>query len=276
MKYASRCLALILALPFLAGCADHRSTSQAFTVALETKFKKTVIETEMFSIMALKRFTDTDDTVVVYIEGDGRSWLSRRKLSGDPTPTRPIGLLLALEDTSANVIYLGRPCQYIMNAACSPIYWSSHRFSGEVIAAMNEALDKALPAGRHNGVRLVGFSGGGAVAVLMAAARSDVIDLRTLAGNLDHKFLNANAGVTALAGSLNPMDFASKLERLPQLHINGLLDEVVPPVVAFRYQREGNNHNCVGIISLDTVDHENGWEKAWREIQYKSQSCLKN
>ena len=40
----------------------------------------------------------------IYIEGDGLSWRSRRRVSQDPTPTRPTGLMLAAADPSLATI----------------------------------------------------------------------------------------------------------------------------------------------------------------------------
>ena len=39
---------------------------------------------------------------------------------------------------------------------------------------------------RIKGIHLIGYSGGGAIAVLTASRREDVLSVRTIAANLDH------------------------------------------------------------------------------------------
>ncbi|MBT6479066.1 MAG: alpha/beta hydrolase, partial [Gammaproteobacteria bacterium] len=46
---------------------------------------------------------------------------------------------------------------------CESRYWSSHRFSEKVVASMNEAVDQLMKESGAKQLRLVGFSGGGAV-----------------------------------------------------------------------------------------------------------------
>lgn len=94
-----------------------------------------------------------------------------------------MGLKLAALDASPNVVYLARPCQYVWSPLCSDIYWTDRRFAVEVVEAMSAAIDRLILPGQK--LHLVGYSGSGAVAVLVAARRPDVVSLRTIAGNLD-------------------------------------------------------------------------------------------
>ena len=74
---------------------------------------------------------------------------------------------------------------------------------------------------------LIGFSGGGAVAALLAEMRNDVAALITVCGNLDHPTWTAMHRVTPLYGSLNPVDHTSRLSALPQVHFVGGADDNV-------------------------------------------------
>ena len=121
--------------------------------------------------------------------------------SANPTPRNPLGLRLAAIDPGKNVLYLARPCQYInfkSERSCKVSYWTLKRFSKEVIIAVNEAIDKMVLKARVERIHLVGYSGGGAVAALVAASRKDVSSLRTLAGYMDHVSLNKEVGVSPL------------------------------------------------------------------------------
>ncbi len=125
----------------------------------------------------------------VYIEGDGHAWENTRTPSSDPTPHSDVTLRLAAADpTACAVLYLARPCQYtrVLSPACATRYWTDARFAPEVISATNAAIDRAKAQTGAQRVVLVGFSGGGAVAVLAATLRDDVAFLGTVAGNLDH------------------------------------------------------------------------------------------
>ncbi|MGX8941887.1 hypothetical protein ACWWJF_17980 [Symbiopectobacterium sp. Eva_TO] len=62
-----------------------------------------------FHLTTYTRITRVDRPLHIYIEGDGRAWRDRYRVSGDPTPRRAMGLALAAEDTATNVVYLARP-----------------------------------------------------------------------------------------------------------------------------------------------------------------------
>jgi len=55
------------------------------------------------------------------------------------------------------------------------------RFAPEVINSFSRAIDTLKEKSGAKYVELVGYSGGGAIAVLVAAGRSDVVGVRTVA-----------------------------------------------------------------------------------------------
>lgn len=157
---------------------------------------------------------------------------SLRRSYADPR----LSLRLAVLDPSPNVIYLARPCQFVgSDPACGVAYWTSWRYAEEVVSSMGEALDQAIAGLPGHGVHLVGYSGGGTIAALLAERRADVMSLRTIAGNLDVSTVNRHNRVSATPNSLNPIDNAASLTALPQIHWIGEDDNVVPPVVAQRF-----------------------------------------
>lgn len=202
----------------------------------------------------------------VYIEGDGFAWVTKTQLSSDPTPRIPIALELASEDPSANRLYLARPCQYQSDAdlaRCNPKYWSGARYSEEVIAAMNAAIDQTVRATGAKRLRLFGFSGGGAIAALIAARRTDVVQLVTVAGNLDHAAWTTVRKVSPLSASLNPADMTSALSRIPQIHFVGKDDTDVPPKVAQSYRSRFSDPARISIIEVPGADHDCCWVERW-------------
>ncbi|MDA7087445.1 hypothetical protein PH586_13715 [Pseudomonas sp. SA3-5] len=113
------------------------------------------------------------EELTVYIEGDGFAWASSTRPSRDPTPRSPLALQLALAQPAGNAAYLARPCQYgdAQASDCSPRYWTDARFAEQVIAATDRALDALKARFAAQRLVLVGYSGGGAVASLVAARR---------------------------------------------------------------------------------------------------------
>ena len=267
---------------FFAGCLTSPSASERFStaenVAQEAGLHQSRVRTTPFLITAYSRIQESGKDLYIYIEGDGYAWVTRNRVSGDPTPRRPVALELAALDPAPNVVYLARPCQYTpteMNAACeNEAYWTGKRFSEEVVSSMNQAVDKFVKDAQSSGVHLIGYSGGGAVAALVAARRQDVKSLRTVAGNLDPKGLNKYHEVSPLAeGSLDPMEVARKLSAIPQHHFVGADDSIVPAFIADHFAEKAGNSSCVHVRSVSGVDHVNGWAEAWPRLLELPLNC---
>ncbi|WP_207459652.1 alpha/beta hydrolase [Azospirillum sp. SYSU D00513] len=204
--------------------------------------------------------------LVAYIEGDGYGWVTPERPSRDPTPRNPVALRLAARDPAERVLYLGRPCQYVgasVEPACGNRYWTSHRFAPEVVGALGRALDAAKRDSGAERLILAGYSGGGVLAALLAARRTDVDGLLTVAAPLDHAAWTRRHGITPLAGSLNAADAADALAGLPQLHLAGAEDRVVPPDLVRSFAaRIGAPVRVVA-----GVDHGGDWAALWPELR---------
>lgn len=216
-------------------------------------------------VAAAPRLHARSNLLTVYIEGDGLAWLGSTRASPDPTPVEPVGLQVALQDAQP-AAWLARPCQYQPAApACEPRWWTSHRFAPDVVAAMNTGLD-ALK--RHTGAQdlfLVGYSGGGALAVLLADRRSDVVGLATLAGNLDTDEWTRRLGLARLSGSLNPAHMAQRVAHIPQIHFVGDRDTVMPPEVAMAYEAR-SRQTPSRLQRVPGADHACCWSEHWPEL----------
>jgi hypothetical protein len=264
------------------GCLTVPSTAErlsaADTIAQEAGFHRSRVQTTPFLLTAYSKMQNPGQPLHTYIEGDGYAWVTRNRVSGDPTPRRPVALELAVKDRSPNVVYLARPCQYTpkeMNPVCEDeAYWTDKRFSKEVIDSMNQVIDKFAKDAQSPGIHLIGYSGGGAVAVLMAARRQDVKSLRTVAGNLDPNGLNEYHEVSALAeDSLDPMELAGKLSSIPQYHFVGEEDSVVPALIAENFLKKTGPSVCVHIKRVNGTDHVNGWAEAWPQLLELPLNC---
>lgn len=228
---------------------------------------KSIITVNGFTLTAYSRITDLNQPINVYIEGDGLAWISRHQPSSDPTPRLAMGLALAASDTSKNVVYLARPCQFnnFNQVSCDSAYWLNKRFSEKVIDVMNQELDVFVSKTHSQRVNLIGYSGGATVAVLLAARRHDISSLRTVAGNLDHVHVNRYHKVDLMSESLNAIDVAQKISALPQLHFVGVQDEVVPKDVALSFIVKQGNTRCATLIEL-SAGHQDRWIEQWPQL----------
>lgn len=231
-------------------------------------FRKELIPAGAFTLLAYSRVMRPGDPLAIYIEGDGAAWDSRTMLSDDPTPREALVVELASADPSPNVIYLARPGQYTCSGAssCDAAYWSSARFSETVVSAMDRAVESLKREYGAQGVSLIGYSGGGAIAVLVAARRHDIVSLRTIAGNLDHRAVNAYHKVSPLAGSLDPIDFAALVAKVPQRHFIGDKDAVIPTFVARSFVERGGGDPDSRITVVGGATHTAGWLDRWPEL----------
>jgi len=213
------------------------------------------------------------DTLIIYIEGDGLAWVNRSTPSSDPTPAHPAALQLALREP-ATAVYLARPCQYVQGVQrrnCSTQYWTSQRFAPPVIDASNVAIDQLKQQFGASLLILVGYSGGGAVAALIAAKRKDVIRLITVAGNLDTATWIRLHRISPLTNSLNPADFWKSLAHIPQTHYVGDNDRMVPPAVARAYAARFPAEYQPTIVVLPGFDHYCCWSEVWRGVSARPQ-----
>ncbi len=275
MKRRTASLLVALALPALTGCASLDRDANADALAGPAGLKRMVMKADPFVLTTFARIRDPGQPVTVYIEGDGLAWLSRSEVSLDPTPREAMGLALAAADPSPNVVYLARPCQFTArakNPTCGVPYWTGKRFAPEVVASMNQAVDQVAAQVPGQKINLVGYSGGGAVAVLIAASRKDVGSIRTAAGNLDHAEVNRLNKVSPLSGSLNAIDVAPQVAKIPQIHFSGATDTTVPPVIAERF-RQAAGSSCVTVRTVPGTTHETGWRDRWRELLRDAPRC---
>jgi predicted esterase len=227
-----------------------------------------IVDGEPFSLLTVvQKRPATDGAVLrVYIEGDGLAWRTRRRLSAHPTPVNPLALRLMLADPFADKLYMARPCQFVQNEACDARFWSSDRYGVEVVAATNEALEKAKREKGYKHIELVGYSGGATVALLVAAQRTDVISVRTVCGNLDPAAFSRLHRVSPLTGSLNPVDFSSSLQKIPQIHFVGEKDKRIPEEIFNSYRKFFSDTGAMELHRVPDADHHHGWIEQWPQL----------
>jgi hypothetical protein len=258
---------IILTIALLSsGCVSKLSPKvrqqTADTVAQAGNLVQQKIATDDFLLTTYQRFDATSDNkqMVVYIEGDGMAWISRDQLSSNPTPVQPVALKLASIDTNINVLYVARPCQYLwpqkMNR-CSSKYWSNKRSSEEVISSINQAISIVKQKQNISSIRLIGYSGGGGIAALIADRRADVNEFVSVSGNLNYKLFTQTHDLSPMNGSIDPITVANQIGSIPQIHYVGADDKIIPKQIALSFSDK------VKVIS--DVSHDN-WPDKWAQI----------
>lgn len=271
-------LVLLLASP---GCNRIQTKIEnAESIAYTNNFVKKLIKTTDFNIVSFQKIKTHSDDAVFYIEGDGQAWLNKRRVSPNPTPKDPVALKLASIDDSSTVIYLARPCQYLnleKEPRCQPDYWTNKRASKEVIESMNSAISEIKKQLEIKKIRLVGYSGGATIAAILASTRNDIIDLRTLAGNLDIDVFTRIHEVSPLSGSLNPIDYAEQLSKIPQIHFISTNDSIITYQIIESYINElnkfDNGFNCFKVLGFKQATHTKGWLEIWKDNIGQTQNC---
>lgn len=206
----------------------------------------------------------SDQPIHVYLDGDGSPWITRERIATDPTPQSPLVMeLMALDSSPA--IYIGRPCYHGLSETrpCTPLLWTHQRYSERVVASLASALKNLLAAQSATELVLIGYSGGGTLAMLLAERVSGVRQVITLAGNLAVADWTRLHGYTRLKGSLDPSNRPPLPHRIIQLHIAGGRDTNVPhrltePIV--------NRQHGAQMIIFDGYDHACCWQAIWPSV----------
>ena len=216
-----------------------------------------------------ERVHEHDTTANLYIEGDGQSTYLNRGISEDPTPDNPVGLHLASRDNAENLVYISRPCQFRESPdtkVCSEKFWSTRRFSPEVLVAYNEALDEIKNRYDITGFNLIGYDGGANIAAALASTRTDIASLRTVAGDLNPDMVLAKTGQEIDPDNIKANVIAPSLAKLPQHHFIGIGDETAPASVYHSFRQAMGESECVRYTVVQDADHERGWVEKWPEL----------
>ena len=187
-------------------------------------FQYVPIKTGIYEIATWQKINNPkNNTLHIYIEGDGNSFDAYGYPTDDPTPHGTLVRDLATRDNFENVVYVARPCQFIMDNNCKKQDWTTARFSKKIIDAESQAIQKIA---KNKKITLIGYSGGAMVSglVIKQNPKLKVDKWITIAGVLNHKKWTEYFGDEALSESLN----IDTLPKVPQVHFVGGRDEIVP------------------------------------------------
>jgi hypothetical protein len=246
----------------LTGCT---TPAQNFNdVAEELGLNTEKLNSPLFQHIIYKNNVLVGDTLHVYLDGDGTPWERNRWVSVDPSARNPLILRLMIQDTMPSIL-LGRPCYYGLNNSpgCESKYWTSHRYSKEIIHSMSLVLNTWLEKHKFSQIVLIGYSGGGSIAILMANKVKKTAKVVTLAANLDVTAWSEFHGYSTLKNSLNPSEEVKLKNKIMQFHFAGADDDIVPPFIIKAYADNQNNAKYYKFIGKD---HTCCWEQEWSKI----------
>ena len=255
---------LFWCIPAFIGCSTHQE--RADRLAKDAGFSKTSISGAQFWHVVYLHEPDEKptDELHIYIEGDGTPWIGGRYPAIDPTPTHPMALEMMAQDP-APAIYLGRPCYFglAQSTHCRAEFWTSKRYSPEVVESMLSVIKHYQQAYQSKSIVLIGYSGGGTLAALLARRLQPPVFLLTIAANLDTNLWTGLRGFLPLEGSLNPIDYRLEIAQIPQLHLVGLQDHTVPISVTESYTAGLDTQY---VRRYPEFDHFCCWVQLWPEI----------
>lgn len=256
-----RTFAILGILLLISGCHSIRTT-QPFAWP-----QNAIVTTGQFKHMVLIQGEKNTSRLHVYIEGDGRPFSNRFQISTDPSPRHPLMLDLMSKDKTTS-LYLGRPCYFtssnplMIDEQCNFHWWTDARYSDAVVTSMIDALRQNLKKYAFQGITLIGHSGGGTLATLMAERMPEVDQLVTLAGNLDTQAWARYHHYTPLNNSLNPATTIKSPAPSKQLHFMGAKDDNIPPSLSQEFLTRIGHQGKI----IEEVDHSCCWDSRWPEL----------
>lgn len=265
------CRFLIYRLLLLIGCLMLFScatpTEKYIRTANKMGFREIIVDSGQFyhRIYANKKVLQPSGSPVihVYLDGDGTPWEKHRWITDDPTPRNHLVLRMMQQD-QAPAILLSRPCYsgFSQSVACHNKYWTSHRYSQEVVSSMSNVLNTWILSRHYKKVVLIGYSGGGTLAMLMAPTIKSVDAVITVAANLDIVAWSRLHSYSPLSGSLNPVKY-SLPKGIKQFHLSGVLDNVVPESIVKKIAQKNSQ---ALFISFTEYNHHCCWDDDWSGV----------
>lgn len=225
------------------------------------KLQKKIITGKAFDLVIYRNTASDPKQLHVYIGGDGRPWLQNRYKSIDPTTRRMTTLALMVLDKNP-AIYLGRPCYHSngIGRGCSDKWWTSHRYSKTAVNDMRDVLDQYLTGHNVEYLTLIGFSGGGTIAMLLAPLLKQTATVITISGNLDTDAWARMHNYTPLFGSSNPARQAKSHKKIRKTHLIGLQDKNIPVDAIIEHFAKQQNTE---IVLYPEFTHHCCWREMW-------------
>jgi hypothetical protein len=237
---------LILGMLFLSACS---------VIELPKNFVYQTVKAKDYTLASWQKQTDDVSPVRIYLEGDGHAFNYAGQPTSDPTPKGDFLRKIAFNDPNPNVVYLARPCQYVMDESCTQKDWTTGRFSQKIIDSVSLAIQKIAD---NRPVILIGYSGGAMLTglVIRQNPQIKVQKWMTLAGVLNHALWTQDLKLPPLSDSVD----LDELPKVNQHHYVGAGDRTVSSDLT---QKITQNQNLTIILG---ATHISGFDDYLNEI----------
>lgn len=263
----SRSFEMRMTLSFIAAwlvsaCASLTPSERMDAQAARAGAARLVMQGAEFKHVVYSRAAEPASVLTIFIESDGSPMLGERIVK-DPTARQPIALPLML-GFDGPALLVGRPCYHALaDARCSWRDWTLGRYSQAVVDSMAAVIRRQSRELDAREVQLVGYSGGGVLAVLIAERLDNVRAVITIAANLDVDAWTKQHGYTPLSESLDPAR-SERAHPWVEIHLQGGRDRNVPPESTRAYFER---YSSARRVTFEKYDHTCCWVEDWAEVQ---------
>ena len=242
----------------LAACSTNGTRIDR--LARSAGLQKQIVRGTAFSHVVYEKTSSRAERLFVFLEGDGAPWgTSGMQPALDPTARYAMALRLMMK-TEATSIYVARPCyQDQLSSGCTAERWTFGRYAADIVDSMVAVISSESSKLQAKELVIVGYSGGGVLATLVAERMQAVAAVITIGANLDIDAWTKYNGNLPLSLSLNPAR-SERAHPWPEFHFSGANDKVVPDETAARYfQKYPQAQHFV----IADADHVCCWESDW-------------
>jgi dienelactone hydrolase len=264
--YRAALASLVLAITWLqlSGCAVRRAFDPYHD--LDPAYQVSTVQgLEFAHAVVVPAGQNSAPTLWVFLEGDGLPWVDGgRRIARDPSPRIPMAFDL-FRASSVPRAYLGRACYFghANDVGCDPSLWTSARYGKAAVASIAAALQTLIRDNSTRRVILVGYSGGGTIAYLVAPRIPEVSAVITISGNLDIDNWTRAHGYLSLSESDNPATVPALDRRITQIAIVGGRDVNIPQSSLRGFlDRQQPQEFWI----YDDHDHACCWRRDWPSI----------
>ena len=255
---------IFIAFFLLAGCvSDQARINKALDLANNANLESQIISGKL--PIQIFYQNHKSNHAVIYLEGDGLVINKYGEAALNSTPTDPMALrLVAVDNRKLSKIVINRPFHYIKDVSANQKYWTTARYSSEVIAAIANVIKICQKQFNFKTIEIVSYSGGAAVALLLTPYLPNITKITTFAGNLDHVRWTKYHETEPLYESLDPLKNKAIISKIPQVHFVGKSDDNTTVDLALGYQQKIASNN-VKIVPITGFSHDSNWPEIWQK-----------
>ncbi len=253
---------------FLLSCSSNLEQGKAdlSKLLIKNNLKSQILWAEKIPILVVIDDKKTDHGLI-FIEGDGLSWVDKFTKSTNPTPKDPVSLKIMLNDhRKYTKIYLARPFQYIDFEGDFSYFWTSGRYAQQIINSYHKIINNIKLDYNLKSFDLLGYSGAGTILAILACTRDDVKSFTTFAGNIDHIEWSKYHDISVMKASINPMIYKDKLGLIKQTHYVGQYDDNITADLLKQYCEKINYDLKDAVVIVTKFNHYSDWGNFWNKI----------